>query len=85
MVATCVANNPPVQQWFLEGGVMPHLMAGLQGQGTTDDLVLVRVKALLAMSGMVSDWWHKLAACNPCAVHCMAQHPRILWHGTMPR
>lgn len=26
VVATCCANNPPVQQWFREGGVLPLLI-----------------------------------------------------------
>lgn len=26
VVATCCANNPPVQVWFGEGGVLPLLM-----------------------------------------------------------
>ncbi|EFJ51306.1 hypothetical protein VOLCADRAFT_116527 [Volvox carteri f. nagariensis] len=50
VVATCVANNPPVQQWFLDGGVLPRLLdlaAPSQPHGT------VRTKALLALSGLV--------------------------------
>jgi hsp70-interacting protein len=26
VVATCVQNNPPVQQYFLEGGALPRLL-----------------------------------------------------------
>ncbi|GIL82565.1 hypothetical protein Vretimale_12024 [Volvox reticuliferus] len=50
VVATCVANNPPVQQWFLEGGVLPKLVA-LAGPSESDGKV--RTKALLALSGLV--------------------------------
>eukprot|EP00884_Botryococcus_braunii_P017689 jgi/Botrbrau1/4603/Bobra.60_2s0088.1 len=48
VVATAVQNNPPVQQWFMEGGVLPPLIALLHN---TDSLC--RTKALLAMSAMV--------------------------------
>ncbi|GLC35278.1 hypothetical protein PLESTM_000302600, partial [Pleodorina starrii] len=50
VVATCVANNPPVQQWFLEGGVLPQL---LQLAGPSERHPTVRTKALLALSGLV--------------------------------
>ena len=30
VVATCVQNNPPVQQFFLEGGALPRLLALFQ-------------------------------------------------------
>ncbi|PNH10032.1 Nucleotide exchange factor SIL1 [Tetrabaena socialis] len=49
VVATCVANNPPVQQWFLEGGVLPKLLA-MAAPSQPD---VVRSKALLALSGLV--------------------------------
>jgi len=26
VIATCCANNPPVQQWFFEGGILPLLI-----------------------------------------------------------
>ncbi|GFH22697.1 uncharacterized protein HaLaN_20204, partial [Haematococcus lacustris] len=33
VAATCMANNPPVQQWFFEGGLLPALMPLLQPPG----------------------------------------------------
>ncbi|KXZ51858.1 hypothetical protein GPECTOR_11g296 [Gonium pectorale] len=49
VVATCVANNPPVQQWFLEGGVLPRLLALAEPEQPPT----VRAKAVLALSGLV--------------------------------
>ncbi|GBF98487.1 hypothetical protein Rsub_11697 [Raphidocelis subcapitata] len=48
VAATCMANNPPVQRWFMDGGAAPPLMALLgDGDGTC------RAKALLALSALV--------------------------------
>lgn len=47
VVATCVQNNLPVQQWFLEGGAMPPLVAAM-----SDADPVVRAKALLALSSI---------------------------------
>eukprot|EP00198_Chlamydomonas_reinhardtii_P005375 XP_001694711.1 predicted protein [Chlamydomonas reinhardtii] len=49
VVATCVANNPPVQEWFLEGGVLPKLLA----LAAPPQPPSCRTKALLALSGLV--------------------------------
>jgi len=48
VVATCCANNPPVQQWFREGGVLPPLMKLAE-----DEDAICRCKALLALSALV--------------------------------
>eukprot|EP00955_Chlamydomonas_euryale_P085843 364168-Chlamydomonas_euryale.AAC.11 len=48
VVATCCASNPPVQRWFVDGGVLPPLL-DLLG----DDNAAVRTKALLALSAIV--------------------------------
>lgn len=48
VVATCVQNNADVQEHFMQGGVLPPLLALLQ-----DDDALCRTKALLAMSCML--------------------------------
>ncbi|KAG2434467.1 hypothetical protein HYH02_012296 [Chlamydomonas schloesseri] len=71
VVATCVANNPPVQEWFLEGGVLPKLLALAQpAQPPT-----CRTKALLAISGLVRHFAPGLAALRaagglPLVVEC---------------
>ncbi|KAL3161427.1 hypothetical protein ABBQ32_010316 [Trebouxia sp. C0010 RCD-2024] len=48
VVATCVQNNPPVQQWFMEGGAMPKLLHLLH-----DEDASCRIKALLALSCLI--------------------------------
>ncbi|DBA89950.1 TPA: hypothetical protein ACH3X2_004438 [Trebouxia sp. C0005] len=48
VVATCVQNNPPVQQWFMEGGAMPKLLHLLH-----DEDASCRTKALLALSCLI--------------------------------
>lgn len=48
VVATCVQNNPPVQQWFMEGGAMPKLL-----QLMHDEDASCRTKALLALSCLI--------------------------------
>ncbi|KIZ03162.1 hypothetical protein MNEG_4796 [Monoraphidium neglectum] len=48
VAATCMAGNPPVQRWFMDGGAAPALMA-MAGDGDA----ACRTKALLALSAMV--------------------------------
>mmetsp|Transcript_20175 Transcript_20175/g.43960 ORF Transcript_20175/g.43960 Transcript_20175/m.43960 type:complete len:420 (-) Transcript_20175:533-1792(-) len=48
VAATCMANNPPVQQWFLEGGILARVCAVLEDQNAT-----CRTKGLLAVSALV--------------------------------
>lgn len=48
ITATCMANNPPVQRWFMEGGALPHLLGLL-----SDSNVVVQTKAVLAVSALV--------------------------------
>ncbi|DBB04979.1 TPA: hypothetical protein ACH3X3_010256 [Trebouxia sp. C0006] len=48
VVATCVQNNPRVQQWFMEGGAMPKLLHLLH-----DEDASCRTKALLALSCLI--------------------------------
>jgi hsp70-interacting protein len=48
LAATCMANNPPVQRWFMEGGAAPALMALL-----SDPHPVVATKALLGLSALV--------------------------------
>jgi hsp70-interacting protein len=48
ITATCMANNPPVQRWFMEGGALPPLLALL-----ADSYVVVKTKAVLALSALV--------------------------------
>ncbi|GAX85320.1 hypothetical protein CEUSTIGMA_g12737.t1 [Chlamydomonas eustigma] len=48
VVATCCANNPPVQLWFGEGGVLPPLL-----KLALDEDATCRSKALLALSAFV--------------------------------
>lgn len=48
VVSTCVQNNPPVQDWFLEGGVMPPLVALLEDGNNT-----CVTKGLLGVSSLV--------------------------------
>lgn len=48
VVATCVQNNPPVQQWFMEGCAMPKLL-----QLMHDEDGSCRSKALLALSCLI--------------------------------
>jgi hsp70-interacting protein len=48
VAATCMANNPPVQRWFMDGGAAAALM-GLLG----DRDLICRTKALLALSALV--------------------------------
>jgi len=48
VAAACMANNPPVQRWFMEGGAAAALM-GLLG----DADAICRTKALLALSALV--------------------------------
>ena len=48
VIATCAANNPPVQDWFREGGVIAAVMSKLDDADKT-----VRVKALLALSALI--------------------------------
>lgn len=48
IAATCMANNPPVQRWFMEGGALPPLLALL-----ADSHPVVVTKALLALSALV--------------------------------
>lgn len=43
-----MANNPPVQRWFMEGGALPHLLALL-----SDTHPVVVTKALLGLSALV--------------------------------
>lgn len=48
IAATCMANNPPVQRWFMEGGALPPLLALL-----ADSHPVVVTKALLGLSALV--------------------------------
>lgn len=48
IAATCMANNPPVQRWFMEGGALPPLLALL-----ADSHPVVVTKALLALSALL--------------------------------
>jgi hsp70-interacting protein len=48
VAATCMAGNPPVQRWFMDGGAAPILMDLLLDADTR-----VRTKALLALSALV--------------------------------
>lgn len=47
VAAICMANNPPVQRWFMEGGALPRLMNMM-----TDADMTCQTKALLALSAM---------------------------------
>ncbi|KAL6745404.1 armadillo-type protein [Haematococcus lacustris] len=53
VAATCMANNPPVQQWFFEGGLLPALMPLLQPPGGGSPATLPCTKALLALSALL--------------------------------
>lgn len=48
VAATCMANNPPVQRWFMEAGVLPPLLALLG-----DSHPVVATKAVLGLSALV--------------------------------
>ncbi|KAF8059979.1 RMDN1 [Scenedesmus sp. PABB004] len=48
IMGTCMANNPPVQRWFADGGALPRLMA-LLGDGDAR----VVTKALFALGALV--------------------------------
>lgn len=48
VAATCMANNPPVQRWFMEGGALAPLLALL-----SDSHPVVVTKALLGLSALV--------------------------------
>uniref|UniRef100_A0A7S0WF29 Nucleotide exchange factor Fes1 domain-containing protein n=1 Tax=Chlamydomonas leiostraca TaxID=1034604 RepID=A0A7S0WF29_9CHLO len=53
VVATCMANNPPVQQWFMQGGVLPRLLRLLDEEGAGEPGASLRTKGLLAVSALV--------------------------------
>ncbi|KAI8476191.1 MAG: armadillo-type protein [Monoraphidium minutum] len=57
VAATCMANNPPVQRWFMDGGAAAPLMALLR-----DASPVVRTKALLALSALVRHYGPGLEA-----------------------
>ncbi|KAF6257132.1 armadillo-type protein [Scenedesmus sp. NREL 46B-D3] len=57
ITATCMANNPPVQRWFMEGGALPPLLGLL-----ADSHVVVRTKAVLALSALVRHFGPALEA-----------------------
>lgn len=57
VIATCVANNPPVQKEFLEGGALPCLLVLL-----SDSNVTVQTKGVLAISSLVRCYPPALAA-----------------------
>ncbi|GAB4821321.1 hypothetical protein N2152v2_008367 [Parachlorella kessleri] len=57
VVATCVQNNPPVQQWFMEGGVLPLLLRLLD-----DEDVSCQVKGLLALGCLIRGYHPALLA-----------------------
>lgn len=48
IAATCMANNPPVQRWFMEGGALAPLLALL-----ADSHPVVATKAVLGLSALV--------------------------------
>jgi hsp70-interacting protein len=48
LAATCMANNPPVQRWFMEGGALAPLLALL-----ADSHPVVVTKAVLGLSALV--------------------------------
>ena len=63
VLGTAAQSNPPVQDWFLEGGVLPAVLgmlaggggggAGGRGGGGGDPCPLARQKALFALSCLV--------------------------------
>jgi hsp70-interacting protein len=52
-----MANNPPVQRWFMDGGALPPLLGLL-----ADPDVVVRTKAVLALSALVRHYGPGLEA-----------------------
>lgn len=58
-------------QWFLEGGALPSLMALLNQEGSDEPHVMLRVKALLALSGLIR--------------HCQPGLTALLQAGGAPR
>ena len=46
--ATCMANNPPVQRWFMEGGALPPLVSMMNDANPT-----CQAKSLLAISALI--------------------------------
>ena len=68
VVATCVANNPPVQQWFLDGGVLPALMGLLQD---TDATCRTKVRRTVHGAGGSG-----CAACSVGALSGLGWNPR---------
>jgi hsp70-interacting protein len=48
IAATCMANNPPVQRWFMDGGALVPLLALL-----ADSHPVVVTKAVLGLSALV--------------------------------
>lgn len=57
ITATCMANNPPVQRWFMEGGTLPPLLGLL-----SDHSAVVQTKAVLALSALVRHYDQGLEA-----------------------
>eukprot|EP00878_Enallax_costatus_P013876 GHUV01014511.1.p1 GENE.GHUV01014511.1~~GHUV01014511.1.p1 ORF type:complete len:301 (+),score=131.26 GHUV01014511.1:202-1104(+) len=57
ITATCMANNPPVQRWFLDGGALQPLM-----QLLSDSSMIVQTKAVLALSALVRHYDQGLEA-----------------------
>jgi hsp70-interacting protein len=57
VAATCMANNPPVQRWFMAGGALSHILDLL-----SDPNVKVQTKALLAVSALVRHYQPGLEA-----------------------
>lgn len=57
IAATCMANNPPVQRWFMEGGALQHLL-----QLLSDSNAVVQTKAVLALSALVRHYDQGLEA-----------------------
>eukprot|EP00775_Hariotina_reticulata_P008959 gene8959-9135_t len=57
IAATCMANNPPVQRWFMEGGALSPILALL-----SDPNPVVQTKALLAVSALVRHYQPGLEA-----------------------
>lgn len=80
IVGTCVQNNPKVQSWFLQVGIVPQLLRLL-----SDADAEVLAKALFALGSLVRNNSECLSAARAAGAHAavagLAQHAdiRVRW------
>eukprot|EP00798_Chlamydomonas_sp_ICE-L_P004829 gene4829-34575_t len=75
VAATCMQNNEPVQQWFLEGSILPQLMTILDDEDAT---WFLEGSILPQLMTMLDDEDATVRVKPPFAMPALRTHPHIV-------